>query len=158
MLIKNLISAMTIICVVAACAMPMGTHDAPMIAASTDQAVLIQTVLNDQEAAWNRGDIDGYMQSYWPSPDLRFASGGTVVRGWQATKDRYHARYSNRALMGTLSTPDLEINLIGSNDAVVHGRWALARAGDQPSGLFTLIMHKFGEDWLIVSDTTTSAD
>lgn len=158
MLIKNLAAAMTTICLAAACTSYPAAPDVPAAVMSVDQFARIQTVLDDQEAAWNSGDVDGYMQSYWQSPDLRFASGGTVVRGWQPTKDRYLARYSNRALMGTLSTTGLEINLIGNDDAVAHGGWALEREGDHPSGLFTLIMHQFDGEWLIISDTTTSAD
>ncbi len=118
----------------------------------------IRSVLMQQQTAWNRGDIVAFMQGYWRSPDLRFASGGTVTRGWQETSDRYHARYSDRAKMGVLSFSDLEIRLLAPDAAIVHGRWELERAEDAPSGLFTLVFRKFGDDWRIISDTTTSAD
>ena len=49
----------------------------------------IRQVLEDQQAAWNRGDIPAFMQGYWKSDELRFASGGTVAKGWQVTLDRY---------------------------------------------------------------------
>src|SRR5262249_25102417 len=32
-------------------------------------------VLTDQEAAWNRGDLRGFMEGYWNSPELSFYSG-----------------------------------------------------------------------------------
>ena len=159
MLLKSLAAAIFLTATLGACTVNLNVNDNQLIGTSVTEEDRIVAVLDAQEAAWNSGDIDGYMQSYWQSPELRFASGGTVVRGWQATRDRYHARYSNRELMGQLSTTDLEVSLFGlGDDAVAHGGWALARAGDHPSGLFTLILRKIDGEWKIVSDTTTSAD
>lgn len=117
----------------------------------------IRAVLARQAAAWNRGDIDAFMQDYWKSEQLRFASGGTVTRGWQGTIDRYKARYTDRAAMGTLSFTGLDVEVLAPDAAIVHGAWALERAGDRPSGLYTLVFRDFGAGWVIVSDTTTSA-
>ncbi len=129
---------------------------APIIQASDETA--IRDVLSAQQAAWNRGDIETFMEGYWKSDDLRFASGGNVVYGWQGTIERYRTRYADRAAMGQLSFEGVEVELLSSDAAIVHGAWALDRADDRPSGLYTLVFRKFGEDWLIVSDTTTSAD
>ena len=62
----------------------------------------VRAVLDAQQQAWNSGDIDGFMEGYWQSPDLRFGSGGSITYGWQETSDRYHKNYSDRAKMGTL--------------------------------------------------------
>lgn len=120
--------------------------------------IQILAVLDAQKAAWNRGDIDTFMEGYWKSEELRFASGGTVLYGWQATLDRYNRTYSSRDAMGMLDFSDLEVSVTSESAAIVHGRWALERISDQPNGLFTLAFQKFGDDWLIISDTTTSAD
>ena len=117
----------------------------------------ITSVLSTQMDAWNSGDIDAFMEGYWKSEDLRFASGGTVTHGWQGTIDRSKARYQDRAAMGTLAFSDLDFDVFNSNAAIVHGGWALARTEDEPSGLFTLVFRNFGAGWVIVSDTTTSA-
>ncbi|MEJ0049277.1 MAG: hypothetical protein WDN04_26590 [Rhodospirillales bacterium] len=66
------------------------------------EASAIRSVLIAQAAAWNRGDIDAFMQGYRKSDELRFASGDTVTYGWQQTRDRYLQRYPDRAAMGTL--------------------------------------------------------
>ena len=136
---------------VAACA------TAPPPATEADIAA-IETVLADQATAWNAGDVRGFMAGYAESEDLRFASGGTITRGWQATLDRYLARYNTREKMGVLDFTDLEIELLGPDAAVIHGRWHLTRDGDTPHGLFTLIARRMKGNWRIVSDTTTSAD
>ena len=140
-----------------ACTVNLDVNDRQLLGSSISEEDRIRDILANQQDAWNSGDIDGFMQGYWQSPDLRFASGGNVTRGWQATRDRYHANYSDRSLMGTLTFENVETVLIGDDAAVVHGGWALQRDSDRPSGLFTLIFRQIDGDWKIVSDTTTSA-
>lgn len=72
---------------------------------------------------------------------------------WRATR-----RYSDRALMGTLKTTDHEIILLSPDAAVAHGRWQLTREKDTPGGLYTLVLRKSDGAWVIISDTTTSAE
>tara|TARA_Y100000052_G_scaffold27602_1_gene37456 strand:+ start:19072 stop:19581 length:510 start_codon:yes stop_codon:yes gene_type:complete len=117
----------------------------------------IETVLMTQQDAWNRGDIPGFMQGYWQSDELRFASGGNVTTGWQATLDRYLESYAGEGKMGQLTFSDLEIEVTGPIDGLVFGKWELEREGDKPWGLFTLHFRKIGENgWVIVSDHTSS--
>ena len=141
-----------------ACTIDLTVNDQQWVGSDRSEEDRILSVLSSQQAAWNAGDIDGFMEGYWVSPDLRFASGGTVTYGWQATRDRYHANYADRSIMGTLEFSNLEVDLIDDGAAIVHGAWALARADDRPAGLFTLVLKDLDGDWKIVSDTTTSAD
>lgn len=129
------------------------TYSGDHTAAEEDILALLQA----QNEAWNRGDIETFMLGYWKSDQLRFGSGGKITLGWQATLDNYKTRYHDEAAMGTLAFTDLDVQVVGPNAAIVHGRWALTRAQDKPSGLFTLVFREFGEGWVIVSDTTTSA-
>lgn len=115
----------------------------------------IQAVMNTQAAAWNNGDIEGFMRGYWNSPDLVFVSGANVTRGWQPTLDRYKKGYDSRAKMGTLTFSDLEITVLSKDSAVVLGSWSLAREKDNPHGKFTLIFRKFKDGWRIVMDHTS---
>jgi beta-aspartyl-peptidase (threonine type) len=115
----------------------------------------IREVMNEQVAAWNRGDIDGFMAGYWHSPKLTFVSGTNVTRGWQETLDRYKKGYDTRAKMGTLTFSELEITVLSKDAAVVLGSWSLAREKDNPHGKFTLIFRKFKEGWRVVMDHTS---
>lgn len=124
---------------------------------STDPATEITQLIQDQAAAWNRGDIDGFMAGYESSDTLRFASGGNITRGWKPTLDRYKTRYPDRAAMGTLIFSDLEITILAKDAAVVFGRWKLERANDKPDGLFTLTFRKGDSGWRIIHDHTSSA-
>ncbi len=121
-----------------------------------EQAAIRET-LQAQSAAWSRGDVERFMEDYWKSDDLRFASGGTVKYGWQTTLDRYKARYPDRATMGELEFSDLNVEMLSADHALVFGRWTLKREADMPTGLFTLHLAKMSGDWVIVSDHTSSA-
>jgi ketosteroid isomerase-like protein len=122
------------------------------------ETAAITALLEAQDAAWNRGDIEGFMNGYWVSDDLRFASGGDVVRGYDSTLARYKVRYPGPEGMGTLTTTDYEIEILSADAAVAHGRWKVSRDGEELEGLYTLILRKPAGQWLIVSDTTTSAE
>src|SRR4051812_39628958 len=75
----------------------------------TGAAQEINALLSRQSEAWNRGDIESFMQAYAPTDDLRFASGGTVTRGWRTTLERYKQRYPDKAAMGVLAFTELDI-------------------------------------------------
>ena len=123
-------------------------------AAAPDATPEIRAVLNAQVAAWNRGDIDGYMDGYVRSDKLEFVSGGKITRGWQTVRDRYRRKYDSRAKMGTLSFSDIKVNSLTANIAFVTGRWSLRRKTDQPHGSFSLTFKRLPAGWRIVHDQT----
>ena len=134
----------------------------PSTAATTEQrsdqfVVEIRAVVHAQQEAWNRGDIDGFMNGYARSKSTIFVSEDTVIRGWQTVRDRYKKKYSDRAKMGTLKFSDLEITPLGTDSAIALGRWKLKRTKDQPHGRFTLIFRKTADGWRIVHDHTSAA-
>jgi len=93
----------------------------------------VKKLLSDQQACWNRGDIDGFMKGYWKSDGLIFVSGDSVARGWQSTIDRYKKNYNTREKMGALKFSDVEIDVISKNAAVVLGSWSLATSPQPPA-------------------------
>jgi len=121
-----------------------------------DPIAEIESVLTAQCDAWNRGDIDAYMEGYWNSDSLLFTSGGSVRRGWKETLEKYKARYDTREKMGMLVFSGMEYHPTSPGSAWVFGRWRLERAGDRPGGVFTLVLRKFPEGWRIVHDHTSS--
>ena len=125
-----------------------------LAAAASDESA-IREVLARQQEAWNRGDVDAFMQGYERSEALVFTSGGVIHRGWEATLARYRKSYPDRAAMGRLRFSDLEIRLLGGSAAAVLGRWELQRAGDRPHGIFTLVFRKTSGGWKIVHDHTS---
>jgi len=117
----------------------------------------IRAVLDAQAAAWNRGDIEGYMDGYDRSPNTEFVSGDRINRGWQAVLDRYKKSYDSREKMGGLTFSELEITVLSKDAALVLGRWRLKRANDEPHGTFSLLFRKTKAGWRIVHDHSSSA-
>jgi ketosteroid isomerase-like protein len=116
-----------------------------------DPSTAIHAVIDAQTAAWNRGDIDAYMDGYARSDDTMFV-GTDVTRGWTKVRDRYKAKYDSKAKMGKLVFSDLQLRPMSNDDVVVTGAWNLTRAADAPHGRFTLIFHRRPEGWRIVYD------
>ncbi len=135
-----------LLCLIAACA--------PRAFAPADDAA-IRSVITAQVAAWNRGDLAGYMAGYDHSPGLVFTSGGQIHRGWQETFDRYKSRYgADPSTMGHLGFELVQIQPLGADGAIVLGRWKLdgPQAG---SGVFSLGLSRTRDGWRIVHDHTS---
>lgn len=115
----------------------------------------VKKVLNDQTEAWNKCDIEGFMQGYWKSENLSFTSGNKNTRGWQATFDNYKKGYDSCDKMGKLSFSELDVTVLSKRSAMVRGRFLLERKSDKPTGLFTLIFRKFKDGWKIIHDHTS---
>src|SRR5579863_4721375 len=120
----------------------------------------VEAVLRTQQEAWNRHDLDAFMEGYWNSPELTFFSGANERNGWQATLDRYRATYASPGHeMGKLEFSELRIEMLSPDWAFVRGSWHLTMAdGKTPHGLFTLVFRKFPEGWKIVHDHTSAAE
>jgi beta-aspartyl-peptidase (threonine type) len=114
----------------------------------------LRKLLDDQTAAWNRGDLNAFMQGYWRSPEVTFFSGDTIVKGWESTLQRYRDRYqSSGKEMGKLSFTDENIEMLSPDAAMVTARWHLEMAGGKKlEGLTTLLCRRMPEGWRIVHD------
>lgn len=120
----------------------------------------VRAVLDAQVTAWNKGDLDGFMKGYWKDEKLTFISGGNITRGWEPTRQRYVKRYQaeGKDKMGTLSFDELEVEMLGSDAALVRGRFKLVRGEKSDWGRYTLVLRKFPEGWRIVHDHTSVPD
>ena len=117
----------------------------------------IEQVLHDQEKAWNRGNIDSFMRGYKDSPETTFI-GKTLSHGYQPILERYKKGYATRDAMGTLDFSDLEVRMLGTDYAVVTGKYHLARTeegGGDARGLFSLIFERESSGWQIILDHTS---
>ena len=117
----------------------------------------INTLLKDQEEAWNRGDINAFMEGYWKSDQLVFVGGSGPVYGWKQTKDNYHKRYPSKEAMGQLRFEIIEMVQLDKRVIRVIGKYNLSRSMGDLSGYFTLIFRRFNDRWLIVSDHTSAS-
>ena len=116
----------------------------------------IGAVLRAQQSAWNRADVDTFLEGYWHSPELTFSGSSGVARGWDAVLARYKKSYPDRAAMGQLNFSDLEFRFLGPDAALVLGKWHLQREKDELGGVFTLVWQRFPDGWKIIHDHTSA--
>jgi uncharacterized protein (TIGR02246 family) len=129
----------------------------PVVSQAAGPEAEIRAVLAAQEAAWNRADVAAFMEGYEKSPDLTFSGTNGVTRGWQNVLERYRQRYPGAEAMGRLQYSEIEVRLVGSEAALVLGRFSLTRtekAGGNASGHFSLVFRKTTAGWRIIHDHT----
>ncbi len=134
---------------------------AALVDVDTPATAAARNVLAVQRDAWNRGDLEAFMQGYWKSDEIRFAGGDKFNYGWQATLKSYQKGYPDQAAMGKLDFDLLEVREISPDVVYVFGKWHLTRAGDAPDkaphGLFTLIVERKDGAWVVTRDHTSAA-
>ncbi len=133
----------------------IGTASAQSEKSKLKISAAVKMVLDKQVAAWNRGDIDAFMEGYWESEKMIFISGDNVSRGWNEARQRYKKGYDSKEKMGTLSFSELDIEVLSKNSALVIGRFTLDRKNDKPTGMFSLVFRKIDGNWRIIVDHTS---
>jgi ketosteroid isomerase-like protein len=118
----------------------------------------LRRLLEEQQSAWNRGDVDAFMQGYWRSEQTTFSGPSGVTRGWDAVLARYHRNYPDRVAMGRLEFSQLEITPLCQDAALILGHWHLDRADKPIGGVFTLVARRLPEGWRIIHDHTDVVD
>ncbi len=117
----------------------------------------IRRVLSNQQAAWNRADIEGFMQGYNNSPDTTFI-GKTMTKGFGGVLANYRKNYSTAEKMGKLDFTEIEVKLLGKKYAIVTGRFHLERTqagGGESKGIFSLLFEREPTGWKVILDHTS---
>ena len=125
----------------------------------------IRAVLDAQAAAWNKGDLDGFMAGYWNDEKLTFISGGDITFGWKKTKERYEKRYkADGKEMGKLTFSEFHVEVLSPTAAVARGKFELTFEKETDAkqksarGRFTLVLKKFPDGWKVTHDHTSAED
>lgn len=114
----------------------------------------IRKVMDQQVAAWNEGNLEKFMETYWKSDSLQFI-GSQITSGWQATLDGYKLRYPNVAMIGKTRFEILRILPISSYASLVTGKFFLTRESGDVKGIFTVIVKKINGKWVVIYDHTS---
>lgn len=108
--------------------------------------------LNEQVAAWNRGDLDAFAASY--AEDATFVAPSGLTKGRSDVLARYKKRYPDKAAMGTLGFDILEARPIAGGISLV-AKWTLTYPSRPPAtGHTLLVLHPRGSSWMIVQDAS----
>ncbi len=130
------------------------TAQTPAGTSGGETEAAIRAELSAQVLAWNGGDLKGYMQGYWHSPQLTFFGGRHESAGWEAAYQRYRAAYQGKDKdMGKLEFSKLRVEVLAPDAAFVRGVWQLTmKDGSKRKGLFTVVLKRFDEGWRIIHD------
>lgn len=123
---------------------------------SPNEKQSILSIIDKQVVAWNEGNLDKFMETYWKSEKLVFVGSRGPTYGWQATLDNYKKSYPDKAAMGKLVLKIMDVKKIDSNTVFLIGRFELTREIGDMAGHFTLVIQKINGKWLIISDHSSS--
>ena len=112
----------------------------------------IRTLLAQQTAAWNKGNLKQFMNGYWKSDSLMFIGKSGITYGWQNTLDNYKKNYKDTVSMGKLKFDLKEFKKIDNNNYFVVGGWQLIRTVGNLNGIFSLLFRKIKNSWVIIAD------
>ena len=113
----------------------------------------IDSIMQNQEESWNRGDIPSFMNGYWKNDSLSFISRRGLTKGFNATLENYFGSYPDTTSMGRLEFNNQEILRIEDHHALVIGSWTLFRTADTLTGMYSLTWRWNKErGWEIIAD------
>lgn len=130
-----------------------------------DSASVAQSVirmLQASSASWNAGDLDGFLDDYWPSEQLTFSGASGVTRGWDGVRERYERTYwAPGAQRDSLRFQALEVMALGEDHALALGEYILYRPEEEgrvtSTGYFSLVLRRVEGAWKIIHDHTSAA-
>lgn len=127
----------------------------------------VLALVEQQVAAWNRGDVAGFCEAY--AEDALFVSPSGLTRGRAEVEARYRRRYPDGKAMGTLAIEPLEVrelwgpevSLLGDAEpGAVHAvrvvaRWTIRREGQEDAtGLTLIVFRREAGRWWVVEDAS----
>jgi ketosteroid isomerase-like protein len=123
----------------------------------SEPADSIEDILVRSAAAWNAGDLKGFLAFYEDSPDTIYLNTTRVVTGYTAIQKMYSERFDTEHALGAgiLSMSLLRVAPLGSEHALAVGRYSLKQAPAQTGpacGVFSLVFRKTPAGWRITAD------
>ena len=126
--------------------------------AHSDESESVKDVFRAGSEAWNRGDVDGYLDTYATEGPVRWVSGARMVSGRNAIANAFRSRFPSPEAMGVLTTKNLQVEILTASDALVFGEWHQQLGAAMSSGVFTVHLRRFAGGWAIVSDHSSALD
>ena len=122
------------------------------LASRTDQCETLYGIMMKQQDAWNKGDVDAFMQGYWESDSLQFIGKSGITLGYQSTLENYKRSYPNQDAMGRLVFNNIDCDKLSDDHHYIVGKWMLYRTNDTLQGHYSLLWKNINGRWVIVRD------
>jgi uncharacterized protein (TIGR02246 family) len=131
---------------------------APSASTFNEDEAEIRALIARMEAAWNRGDFEGYMAGF-ANPGVVFVSRGRIQDGWQGTLDHYIRDYGGAPQRrGVLHFYDISVEMLGPDAAMLVSHYRLQRPENPQEGINTRLMRKIDGRWVIALNHVSSYD
>ena len=112
----------------------------------------IKELMNKQTESWNKGDIEGFMTTYWHSDSLMFIGKNGIKWGWKTTLENYKKNYPDSEAMGKLFFNIIVVKKLSPQYYYIVGKWHLKRTIGDLEGHYDLLLRKINGHWLIIAD------
>lgn len=130
-------------------------------ALNTDDYKAIKAAFQTWQNAWNQGDLEGFLDSYWQSEKTRYVSGNKMMVGYERIAATYRQRYLAEGAggMGQMQL-DIEPDFIIGDNALVFGQYKALDDDQQVigQGAFTVHLRRVAGEWKIVSDHASALE
>jgi uncharacterized protein (TIGR02246 family) len=124
---------------------------------ATREQLDVAKIVLAQEAAWNKGNMDGYLMYYKDAADTE-ALLASPVRGLANIRNVFHVNFPTRDAMGSLEQSEVSVRELDDKFAIATGKYHLTRTrkgGGDTSGTFVEVFTKTDAGWQIVFSVTT---
>ena len=114
-------------------------------------------MLEESADAWNRGELDGFMDDYLESANTTYIGSAGLLSGYESIRARYAPLFEPGATRDSLRFEDVRVRRLAAIEAVATARWILYQ-GDTvtSSGPFTLVLRHTSGGWKIIHDHSSS--
>lgn len=127
------------------------TQPSPRSAQEARAEVVI--LLDSAAAAWNRGDLDGFMRDYAPGTTTTFVTNKGILRGPEAIRQMYAPRFEPGGIRDSLSFENVEVDMLAADALHVLAYYRLMRGDSTVArGPTSLIMRWLEGKWRITHD------
>ncbi|MDP2471707.1 MAG: nuclear transport factor 2 family protein [Candidatus Palauibacterales bacterium] len=117
----------------------------------------VDAMLTESAAAWNSGELEGFIDDYMESANTTYIGAGGLLTGFDAIRARYAPLFEPGASRDSLRFEDLRVRRLAAVDAIATARWILYRYGEVTgSGPFTLVLRHTSAGWKIIHDHSSS--
>lgn len=120
-----------------------------------NEADIVKGLMQKQQLAWNKADLEGFMDYYWKSDSLKFIGSKGLTYGWQKTLNNYKKSYPTPEAMGVLAFDINSAEALSKTAIYVIGKWTLHKKDKDVGGYYTLLWKKINGKWVIVADHTS---
>lgn len=105
--------------------------------------------------AWNRHDLDSYLDGFLQSDDVVVVVEGETIRGWDLLSKAYHGGYPDPKEMGTVTIDRIQVQMLAPDLGFVLASYTISFPKKKQFGTDTVIMKKVQEGWReLISNTS----